>query len=110
MTQNREKKNKNQEPKSIPAKTGLPAETGRNGPKQSEIFPEVEQGGVPYRFAYQYKIFRPFRSERNGIYNIDKKGLNGSKSLFDIYKKIIIIIKIKKKKEKKSNMGCLATN
>ena len=40
-------------------------------PKHSEILSEVEWGGVSYRFPYRYEIFRPFRPERNGIYNID---------------------------------------
>jgi hypothetical protein len=42
---------------------------GRNTPKHPEILPEVEWGVVSYRFAYRYEIFRPFRPERNGIYN-----------------------------------------
>ena len=41
----------------------------RNTPKHPEILSEVEWGGVSYRFAYRYEIFRPFRPERNGIYN-----------------------------------------
>jgi hypothetical protein len=46
-----------------------PAETPRNSPKHPEILPKVEWGVVSYRFAYRYEIFRPFRPERNGIYN-----------------------------------------
>ena len=42
---------------------------GRNTPKHPEILSEVEWEGVSYRFAYRYEIFRPFRPERNGIYN-----------------------------------------
>jgi hypothetical protein len=38
--------------------------------KQAEILAEVEHGGASYRFACRYEIFRPFRPERNGIYNI----------------------------------------
>jgi hypothetical protein len=51
-TQKREKKTQ----KSIPAKIYIPAETHRNPPKwpkHSEILPEVECGGVSYRFAYR---------------------------------------------------------
>ena len=40
-------------------------------PKQAEILAEVELGGASYRFACRYEIFRPFRPEWNGIYNID---------------------------------------
>jgi hypothetical protein len=47
----------------------IPVNTGRNTPKHPEILPEVEWGVVSYRFAYRYEIFRPFRPERNGIYN-----------------------------------------
>ena len=36
----------------------------------AETLVEVEHGGASYQFAYRYKIFRPFRPERNGIYNI----------------------------------------
>ena len=37
----------------------------RNTPKHPEILSEVEWGGVSYRFAYRYEIFRPFQPERN---------------------------------------------
>jgi hypothetical protein len=60
--------------KSIPAGLLIPAGTGRNGPKRAKrpgILAEVEQGGDSYRFAYRYEIFRPFRPERNGLYNTD---------------------------------------
>jgi hypothetical protein len=73
LTQNREKKIKTKGPKSIPAETSLPAETGRNGrnrPEQAEILAEVEHGGDSYRLACRYEIFRPFRPEQNGLYNI----------------------------------------
>ena len=59
-------------PKSIPAGLLIPAGIGRNGPKRAKrpgILAEVEQGGDSYRFAYRYEIFRPFRPERNGLYN-----------------------------------------
>ena len=44
-------------------------QNGRNTLKHPEILPEVEWGVVSYRFTYRYEIFRPFRPERNGIYN-----------------------------------------
>jgi hypothetical protein len=55
--------------KSNPAETRLPAETGRNRPEQAEILAEVEHRGDSYRLACRYEIFRPFRPERNGLYN-----------------------------------------
>ena len=66
------RKTKNQRPKSVPAETRLPAGTGRNGrngPERAEILAEVERRGASYRLACQYEIFRPFRPERNGLYN-----------------------------------------
>jgi hypothetical protein len=71
LTQNREKKKKNKGPKSIPAETSLPAETGQNRPEQADILAEVEHRGDSYRLACWYEIFRPFRPERNGLYNTD---------------------------------------
>ena len=58
--------------KSNPAEIGLPAETSRNGrnrSEQAEILAEVEHRGDSYRLACRYEIFRPFRPERNGLYN-----------------------------------------
>ena len=49
--------------------SGRITHTGRNRPKRAEILAEVEHGGASYRFAYRYEIFRPFRPERNGLYN-----------------------------------------
>jgi len=48
----------------------------RNGPKQPEIWLEVERGVFWYQFTYRYEKFRPFRLERNGINNNDKTHKN----------------------------------
>jgi hypothetical protein len=67
--ESREKKKKKNPKKQTGRNTPKFTETPRNSPKHPEILPKVEWGVVSYRFAYRYEIFRPFRPERNGIYN-----------------------------------------
>ena len=65
----RKKKKKNQRPKKYSGRNKF---TGRNRPErpeQAEILAEVEHRGDSYRLACRYEIFRPFRLERNGLYN-----------------------------------------
>ena len=72
--------------KSNPAEIGLPAETSRNGrnrSEQAEILAEVEHRGDSYRLACRYEIFRPFRPERNGLYNTGFKQFSNSSYRFN---------------------------
>ena len=45
-------------------------QNGRNRPKWSKIFSEVEQWGFSFRFIFWYEKFCSFRVKRNKIYNI----------------------------------------
>jgi hypothetical protein len=61
-------------------------------PKQAEILAEVEHRGASYRFACRYEIFRPFRPERNGLYNIVLNlSLSLSRLLFVIYNTVAVL-------------------